>query len=70
MTIHSSVLAWRTPWTEEPGGLCPWGCTELGTTEVTEHAWTALSTGSAAFPFAFHTPVTIQHPEGALNIYI
>ena len=21
MAIHSSILAWRTPWTEEPGGL-------------------------------------------------
>ena len=21
MAIHSSVLAWRMPWTEEPGGL-------------------------------------------------
>ena len=21
MTIHSSILAWETPWTEEPGGL-------------------------------------------------
>ena len=21
MTIHSSTLAWRIPWTEEPGGL-------------------------------------------------
>ena len=21
MVTHSSVLAWRTPWTEEPGGL-------------------------------------------------
>ena len=21
MTIHSSILAWRIPWTEEPGGL-------------------------------------------------
>ena len=20
MTTHSSILAWRTPWTEEPGG--------------------------------------------------
>ena len=19
--IHSNILAWRTPWTEEPGGL-------------------------------------------------
>ena len=23
MTSHSSILAWRIPWTEEPGGLCP-----------------------------------------------
>ena len=21
METHSSILAWRTPWTEEPGGL-------------------------------------------------
>ena len=21
MTTHSSILAWRFPWTEEPGGL-------------------------------------------------
>ena len=21
MTSHSSILAWRIPWTEEPGGL-------------------------------------------------
>ena len=21
MTIHSNILAWETPWAEEPGGL-------------------------------------------------
>ena len=21
MAIHSSIIAWRNPWTEEPGGL-------------------------------------------------
>ena len=21
MAIHSSILAWKSPWTEEPGGL-------------------------------------------------
>ena len=26
MATHSSVLTWRIPWTEEPGGLQPWGC--------------------------------------------
>ena len=24
MAIHSNILAWRIPWTEEPGGLQPW----------------------------------------------
>ena len=23
MTTHSSILAWRIPWTEDPSGLCP-----------------------------------------------
>ena len=30
---HSSILAWRTPWTEEPGGLRPRGHEESDTTE-------------------------------------
>ena len=25
MEMHSSVLAWEIPWTEEPGGYNPWG---------------------------------------------
>ena len=25
MAIHFSILAWRIPWTEEPGGYSPWG---------------------------------------------
>ena len=29
---HSSILAWRIPWTEEPGGL---QSTELHTTKAT-----------------------------------
>ena len=31
---HSSTLAWKIPWTEEPGaGYCPWGRKESDTTE-------------------------------------
>ena len=29
MATHSSILAWRIPWTEEPGSYSPWGCKEL-----------------------------------------
>ena len=33
MATHSSVLAWRIPWTEESGGYSPWGRKESDTTE-------------------------------------
>ena len=34
MATHFRFLAWRTPWTEEPGGLySPWGCKESDVTE-------------------------------------
>ena len=34
MATHSSILAWRIPWTEEPGvGYSPWNGKESDTTE-------------------------------------
>ena len=33
MTIHSSILAWRIPWTQEPGGLWSTGLQEADWTE-------------------------------------
>ena len=33
MATHSSVLAWRIPWTEEPGGLQSMGHKESDTPE-------------------------------------
>ena len=34
MAIHSSILAWKIPWTEEPGGLQSMGWQR----DMTEHA--------------------------------
>ena len=30
MATHSSILAWRIPWTEEPGGLQSTGLQRVG----------------------------------------
>ena len=30
MAIHSRILAWRIPWTEEPGGLSSIGLQRVG----------------------------------------
>ena len=41
MATHYSILAWRIPWTEEPGGLnSSQGRKESDTTEVTQQACT------------------------------
>ena len=34
MVTHSNILAWRIPWTEEPGGL---------TVHVVTKSWTRMS---------------------------
>ena len=36
MATHSSILAWRIPWTEEPGGLQSMGSQRVGHDLVTE----------------------------------
>ena len=33
MATHSSVLAWKIPWTDNLVGYSPWGGKELDTTE-------------------------------------
>ena len=33
MATHSTILAWRIPWTEEPGGLQSVGSAKSPTTE-------------------------------------
>ena len=30
MATHSSILAWRIPWTEEPNGVRPMGLQRVG----------------------------------------
>ena len=46
MALHSSILAWRIPQAEEPGGLSPWGFKESDRTEqlsTWEVKWKSLS---------------------------
>ena len=45
MAPHSSALAWKIPWTEEPGGLQSMGSLRVG------HDW---ATSLSIFTFHFH----------------
>ena len=38
MATHSSILAWKIPWTEEPGGLRFMGWQRVGHDCANEHA--------------------------------
>ena len=46
MATHSSILAWRIPWTEEPSGLQSMGLQRVG------HDW---ATSLSLFTLTFHT---------------
>ena len=46
MAAHSSVLAWRIPGTEEPGGLPSMGSHRVG------HDWSDLAAAAAAALYA------------------
>ena len=49
MAIHSSTLAWKIPWTEEPGGLQSMGSQRVG------HDWvTSLSPSLHIPPYGAH----------------
>ena len=50
MATHSSILAWRIPWTGELGGL-----QSLGSQKV-EHNYTCIHTYSFAFQVALKMP--------------
>ena len=33
MATHSSIIAWKIPWTEEPSRFSPWDCIQSDTTK-------------------------------------
>ena len=57
MVTHSSVLAWRIPWTEEPGGLQSMGLQRVRHDRATERADT--------LPSSF----TLTPPPGHVSLY-
>ena len=54
MATHSSILAWRIPGTEEPGGL-----PSMGSHRV-EHDWSDLAAAAAAWQIYFTDFITLN----------
>ena len=74
MATHSSILDWRIPWTEEPGGL-PSTTERLSTAllvknrKETQHEETGFSspTSSGALPFYIYSTTLIVGTSGHPN---
>ena len=54
IATHSSILAWRIPWTDEPGGLL-----SLGLQKIEQHWATNIFT----FRYTWHTSVRCKGKE-------
>ena len=63
METHSSTLAWRIPWTEEPGGLQSTGSQRVG------HDW-VTSTLTFAVILACFWGITVLFPIVTALLYI
>jgi len=58
MAPHSSTLAWRIPWTEEPGGLQSMGSLGVG------HDWSDLAAAAAVNKSMLLKVVLIAYYQG------
>ena len=47
---HASILAWKIPWTEEPGGLSPRGCERVRHSLATEQQQQGVHLTIPLFP--------------------
>ena len=49
ITTHSSILAWRIPWTEELGGIQSMGSQRVGHNRMTTHSLSIKMLNPALF---------------------
>ena len=76
MATHSNILAWRTPWMDEPGGLQPMGLQRVGHDLVTKqqqqqnNAMVTLSSLKLLLPQKISLKQILRTEMTLLNIYI
>ena len=66
MATHSSIIAWKIPWTEESGELQSIGLQRVGHNWVTEHA--ALNTKMLYFPLLKTASVRVVVFTGSISL--
>jgi len=59
MATHSSILAWRIPWTEEPGGLQSMGSQRVGHDWATSLSLSTVSTHGSHYQVSSLTSIIL-----------
>ena len=65
MAIHSSMIAWKTPWTEEPGGLQSMGW-QKGQTQLSNSTATTANKVKL-YEFTIHGDVLVNVHQSTLQ---
>ena len=63
MATHSSILAWRIPWTAETVGYSSWSCKELDTTEQLTHSVSCICIHTTS-----SLSIHLLHGTGCFNV--
>ena len=65
MATHSSILAWRSPWIEEPGGLESMGSQRVGHDQATKtDIRQIMQTGQAVWGLPLRLVLTVVSKGG------
>ena len=69
MATHSNILAWRIPWTEEPGGLQAIGSHRVGRnlSNLAQHMKNITTEGRSADRRFIRKLVTLKRHNKGLN---
>ena len=70
MAPHSSILAWKIPWAEEPDRLQLVGSQKLDTTATTEHTYTRSYSDTPYLPLLIEShfqPELLGHSTEAVT---
>ena len=68
MATHSSILAWRIPWTEKPGGLQSMGDKETQTTKGSKCHSREQGSGDSEAEASRRRERCLQHVTGARTV--
>ena len=67
MATHSSILVWEIPWTEKPGGNCPWSRKRAGHELATKEQQTQVREAGIVNLQTFNSRMVVPSFDSKVN---